>query len=184
MTYHSGNQMVDPYVVFEKARMHTGMHVADFGCGQTGHMIFPVSKIIGEGGVVYAVDILKKVLEQIKKRSASSAMINVQTVWGDLEIENGVAIPKKVLDVGLLINTLVQTDDHKKVLDNILPLFKDKARIVVVDWFKKGLVFGPSQDRFIDFEEIKNWAKQNGFAVQEEFDMGKYHKGLVLYKHV
>ena len=176
--------MVDPYVVFEKARILPGMHVADFGCGRTGHMVFPVAKIIGEMGVVYAVDILKNVLEQIKKRAASSAILNIQTVWGDLERENGIAIPKKILDVAFVVNTLVQTNNHAQVLDNILPLLKDKARIIIVDWAKKGLMFGPSDDRFIDFGEIKAWAQKNGLAVQEEFDMGKYHKGLVLYKHV
>ncbi len=181
--YHSGNQMVDPYVVFEKARILPGMHVADFGCGRTGHMVFPVSKIVGEMGVVYAVDILKNVLEQVKKRSASSAMLNIQIVWGDLERKNGVAVPKNILDVALLVNTLVQTNDHLQVLNNILPLLKEKSRIVVVDWAKKGLVFGPSDDRFINFDEVKSWAQKNGLAVQEEFEVGKYHRGVVLYKH-
>ena len=181
--YHSGNQMVDPYIIFDKARLHTGMHVADFGCGRTGHMIFPASKIVGDMGVIYAVDILKKVLEQVKKRSASSAIMNIQTIWGDLERKNGVAIPKNILDIALLVNTLVQTNDHEQVLNNILPLLKDKARIVIVDWKKKGLMFGPSDDRFIDFEEIKNWAGKNGLAVQEEFNVGQFHRGVVLYKH-
>lgn len=175
--------MVDPYVVFEKARILPGMHVADFGCGRTGHMVFPVAKIIGEMGVVYAVDILKNVLEQVKKRASSSAILNIQTVWGDLERKNGVAIPKKVLDAAFVVNTLVQTADHIQVLDNILPLLKEKARIVVVDWAKKGLVFGPSDDRFIDFEEVKSWAGKNGLAVQEEFELGQFHKGVVLFKH-
>ena len=183
MTHHSGNQMVDPYVVFEKARILSGMHVADFGCGRTGHMVFPVSKIVGEMGVVYAVDILKNVLEQVKKRAASSAILNIQTVWGDLERENGVAIPKKVLDVAFIVNTLVQTGNHVQVLDNVLPLLKKKARVVVVDWAKKGLMFGPSDDRFIGFGEVKSWAGKNGLAVQEEFELGQFHKGLVLYKH-
>ncbi len=181
--YHSGNQMVDPYIVFEKARLHSGMHVADFGCGQTGHLVFPAAKLIGEAGIVYAVDILKNVLEQITRRAASSSLLNVQPVWGDLERQNGVAIPKKILDVALLVNTLVQTSDHKQVLDNVLPLLKDKARIIIIDWFKKGLLFGPSDDRFINFSEIKFWAKQNGLVVQEEFSMGQYHRGVVLYKN-
>ncbi len=181
--YHSGNQMIDPYIIFEKARITSGMHVADFGCGRTGHMIFPIAKILSDTGIVYAVDILKDVLENIKRRAQENGLINIQTVWGDLERENGVAIPSRVLDVVLVVNTLVQTTNHIQVLDNVLPLLKEKARIVVVDWVEKGLVFGPNDDRYIDFLEIKNWAKQNGLAVQEEFGAGKYHRGVVLYKN-
>ncbi|MBU2542080.1 class I SAM-dependent methyltransferase [Patescibacteria group bacterium] len=183
MTYHSGNQMIDPYIIFEKARIIPGMHVADFGCGRTGHIIFPVAKVVGETGVIYAVDILKNVIECVKKRADENGLLNVQIVWGDLERVGGVAIPSRVLDVALFVNTLVQTTNHAQVLDNILPLLKSKARIVVVDWVKKGLIFGPSDDRFIDFTEIKNWANKNGLAVQEEFEMGKYHRGVVLFKH-
>ncbi|MFH1947575.1 MAG: methyltransferase domain-containing protein [Candidatus Magasanikbacteria bacterium] len=181
--YHSGNQMVDPYIIFEKARIVPGMHVADFGCGRTGHLVFPFAKLISDTGVIYAVDILKDVLENIKKRAQENGLINIQTIWGDLERDGGVAIPSRVLDIALVINTLVQTTNHIQVLDNILPLLKPKARIVVVDWVKKGLIFGPSDDRFINFSEVKNWAKQNGLVVQEEFEAGKYHRGVVLYKN-
>ena len=50
--YHSGNQMVDPYILFEKAHIQSGMHVADFGCGQTGHMVFPCAKQLGSKGIM------------------------------------------------------------------------------------------------------------------------------------
>ena len=69
MTYHSGNQLINPQVLFEKAHLRPGAHVADFGCGQTGHLVFPASKIIGEKGVIYAVDILRDILAQIDKRA-------------------------------------------------------------------------------------------------------------------
>jgi len=37
-------------------------------------------------------------------------------------------------------------------------------------------------ERYVDFEDIKNWSRLHGFVVQEEFDMGIYHHGLVLFK--
>ncbi|MEK7856546.1 MAG: hypothetical protein AAB288_10680 [Acidobacteriota bacterium] len=53
--YHSGHKLINPYLLFEKARLAPNMHIADFGCGDTGHLIFPAAKIIGEDGVVYAL---------------------------------------------------------------------------------------------------------------------------------
>lgn len=52
----------------------------------------------------------------------------------------------------------------------------------MVDWRKNSLPFAPPADKLVDFGEIKKWARNKGLAVQEEFDMGGYHHGVVLYK--
>ncbi|PIZ95605.1 MAG: hypothetical protein COX81_00535 [Candidatus Magasanikbacteria bacterium CG_4_10_14_0_2_um_filter_37_12] len=181
--YHSGNQMIDPYVLFQKAQLQSGMHVADFGCGQTGHIVFPAAKVLGEKGVMYAVDVLKSVLEIVGKRASINSLLNIHTVWSDLERIGKTAIPEKSLDLAFVINTLVQSDNRHAILEEARRLLKDKARLVIVDWSKKGLTFGPQDNRFVDFLDIKRWSQMHGFVVQEEFDMGRFHKGLVLYKH-
>ena len=175
--------MIDPQLIFEKAQLQPGMHVADLGCGQTGHIIFPAAKIIGSHGIVYAVDILKDVLEVIKKRAALSNLLNIQPVWSDLEWVGHTAIPERSLDIIFLVNTLVQSDNRHAILEESRRLLKKKSRLVVVDWTKKGLPFGPQDARFVNFKNIKDWSRLHGFSVQEEFDAGVYHHGLVLYKN-
>jgi len=182
MPYHSGNHLVDPQLLFEKIQLRSGMHVADLGCGRTGHIVFPASKILGERGLVYAVDVLKEVLETIGKRAATSAIHNVHTVWSDVEQYGKTAIPDKSLDAAFYVNTLVQTDDHVTPLKEAARLLKDKARLLVVDWSMEGLPFGPEDGRFIDFDKILEWAKKNNFALQEDFSVGKYHRGLVFFR--
>lgn len=175
--------MVDPEFLFQKAQIQPGMHVADLGCGRTGHIVFPVSKIVGEDGLVYAVDILKEVLEVVDKRAKASSILNVHTVWADLEQVGYTAIPDHSLDVGFLINTLVHAEDVGAMLKEAKRLLKDKSRLVVVDWYKEGLKFGPDDENFIDFEDVKNWTQENGMTLQEEFDVGRFHYGLVFYQH-
>lgn len=181
--YHSGNQMVDPYILFKKAHIQAGMHVADFGCGQTGHIVFPCAKKLGSKGIMYAVDIIKDVLRQIERRARSNSLLNIHTVWSDLEKVGHTAIPPKSLDVAFLVNTLVQVRDRNAVLDEVNRTLKEKSRLIVVEWIKKGLAFGPKDEDFIDFEIIDTWARNNNFVVQESFDMGMFHRGIVLYKH-
>ncbi|PIR74904.1 MAG: hypothetical protein CO030_03075 [Candidatus Magasanikbacteria bacterium CG_4_9_14_0_2_um_filter_42_11] len=181
--YHSGNQMVDPHILFEKAQIQQGMHVADFGCGQTGHLIFPCAKILGDRGIMYAVDILKDVLQQIEQRAKSISLMNVHSVWSDIEKEGHTAIPKHSLDVAFLVNTLVHVKERHAVLEEVNRLLKDKARLIVVDWIKKGLVFGPKDEQFINFQDIEQWAREHGFVVQEVFEVGRFHRGMVLYKN-
>jgi cyclopropane fatty-acyl-phospholipid synthase-like methyltransferase len=47
MTYHAGNAVIDPERLLAKSGLRAGMHVADFGTGRTGHMIFPAARIVG-----------------------------------------------------------------------------------------------------------------------------------------
>ena len=184
MTYHTGDTMIDPQVLFQYARLHEGMHIADFGCGKTGHIIFPASKVLGETGMIYAIDIMKPVLEIIKKRTQLNAHTNIHTIWTDLERLGKTAIQPTSLDAVFVINTLVQSQDAHAMLLEAKRLLKQKARLIVVDWQKKGLPFGPADERFIDFPALISWGKKHGFAVQEEFDMGPYHHGVVLFRHV
>lgn len=183
MSYHSGNQLVDPKQLFEKSELRAGMHIADFGCGRTGHVVFPASLVVGEKGVVYAVDVLKEVLESVKKRAKLENVVNVHTVWADIEKSEGVSIAKKTLDIAFLINVLYHFDYYKPTLDEAARLLKDKSKIVVVDWAAKLGGMGPHENRFVDFEKIKNWARKVGFGIQDDFAAGPYHRCLILYKN-
>jgi ubiquinone/menaquinone biosynthesis C-methylase UbiE len=176
--------MVDVEAVCAHARIFSGMHIADFGCGRTGHLVFPIAHAIGEHGVVYAVDIMKDVLENIRKRSANmSTLHHIHTVWADLELVGSTAIPEKTLDAGLLVNVLSQSNNRHAMLDEARRLLKDKGRLVIIDWSKKGLSFGPDEARFVDFEDMISWATMHGFVLQSEFPMGAYHRGIVLFRH-
>ncbi|MEK7084522.1 MAG: DnaB-like helicase C-terminal domain-containing protein, partial [Patescibacteria group bacterium] len=118
MSYHSGNELIDPYFLFEKVHLHPGMHVADFGCGRTGHIIFPAASVLGDNSIIYAVDILKDVLESIVKRAKMDGLLNIHPVWGDMERRGGVAIPARSLDVVFLVNALGHAGDRHAVLED------------------------------------------------------------------
>ncbi|MBU0661591.1 methyltransferase domain-containing protein [Patescibacteria group bacterium] len=184
MGFHNGNQLIDPYLIFKKAHVQPGMHVADFGCGRTGHMIFPLAKMIGEDSIIYAIDILKPVLATIEKRAKLESFLQVHTIWADIECVGGTAIASDSVDVVLFVNTLTHVNNRHGALEEARRVLKAKGRIVIVDWIKTGLSFSPADERFVDFIDIMRWARMHGFSVQEEFIAGKYHKGLVLYQHI
>lgn len=183
MYHNSGNQLIDPQLLFEKAQLRKNMYIADFGCGRTGHIVFPSAKIIGDHGIIYAVDIMKDVLENIIKRARMHNMSNVHTVWSDLESVGKTAIPEKSLDVIFMTNSLSHMKNRLNVLDEANRLLKDKSRLVIVDWLENDLTIAPKGDRLVDFSQIKTWAQSKNFTVQEEFPVGNYHLGIVLYKN-
>ena len=180
---HSGDQLVDPKLLFLKTHMQEGLHIADFGCGRTGHMVFPAAPIIGDSGMIYAVDILKDVLQNIDKRAKHLAFTNVYTVWSDVENVGKTAIPEKSLDIIFMVNILSQSSNRHAILLEAERLLKPKGRILVVDWKTEGLPFSPCKETCVDMENIAKWGRMTGFAVQEIFDVGTYHDGIILYRN-
>lgn len=178
------SHLLDPQLLFKKAQVQAGMHIADFGCGRTGHVVFPASLIVGEHGLVYAVDILKDVLESVRKRADTQALINIHTVWSDVERVGKTAIPAKSLDVVFLVNTLSHGQQSLTALEEADRLLRQKGRIVVVDWYKPAPSLGPKEEDFIDFDVIKSWATSKNYVVQEEFEAGMFHWGIVLFRQI
>lgn len=178
------SHLLDPQLLFQKSQLQPGMHVADFACGRTGHVVFPASIIVGEKGVVYAVDILKDILENIRKRASTEALTNIHTVWSDVEKVGKTAIPAKSLDIVFMVNALSHGPNSLLALEEANRLLRDKGRMVVVDWYKKAPSLGPEQKNFVNFDLVKSWATQNGYVVQEEFEAGVYYWALVLFRQM
>lgn len=183
MGYHRGHRMIDPYMLFRKGQVQSRMHVADFGCGRTGHIVFPMAEIVGEEGIVYAVDIIKDVLKVVRKRAKINNKENIHTVWADLEQVGYTSIPEDSVHVGYLVNTLFQSQDKTSVIKEVSRLLKEKSRLIVVDWKQKDISFGPDNKNYINFERVQELATEEDYTLQEEFEVGDYHHGLVFFRH-
>src|SRR3990167_10080103 len=103
---HAGSALLDPHAVFEKISLASGMRVADLGCGRTGHFVFPASRVVGDTGIVYAVEIVKNILESIQSRVRSEGYHNVQTVWSNIELAGKTPVPAGSLQACFLVNVL------------------------------------------------------------------------------
>lgn len=179
----SSNSLIDPQLLFAKCGLRAGMHIADFGVGRTGHLVFPAAAVVGKSGVVYAVDILKDVLDTVGKRAALDAVNNLYPVWGDITKPSGVMISPKSLDVVFMVNVLHNCADQTAPLREAMRLMRDKARLVIADWAKPLSNVGPSAAQMLDFSKIITAAKDAGFVLQEDTRLGNYHRALILYRH-
>lgn len=182
-TYHSGNQLLDPYVIMGKAQVQKGMHVADFGCGRTGHLVFPLAHLLGEESIVYAVDIMKPILVEIRKRAAMESFTQVHTIWSDIEKVGKTAIPEKTLDIVFIVTALSQVTNRHGVLEEAKRLLKNKGRIVIVDWIQTSIPIGPKTDHLVQFNDVITWANTRGLSLQDDEMISKYLRCVVLYKH-
>jgi len=178
----TGKELVDPFSLLEQAGIRAGMKVADFGCGTVGHYVFPASKLVGEEGKVYAVDILKSVLSAVLSRVKMESANNVETVWGDMERPNGIKLPDGSLDMGLLINNLSGTTQRQVMVKECARMVKHGGRLLLVDWKPTGMSFAPNPALKMSAEEAQKLAESVGLVLEKTLAPGKYHYGLLLRK--
>lgn len=178
----TGKELIDPFKVLEEAGIRMKMKIADFGCGTLGHYVFPASKMVGDEGKVYAIDILKSVLDSIESRKRTEGASNVETVWGDLETVNGIKIPTGSLDIGLLINNLFLSKHKEDMVKECVRTVKPGGRFVIIDWKPTGGSFGPDAEARVSADEAKKLAEGAGLKLEKEFVPGKYHYGFVYIK--
>ena len=125
-------QVLNIELILHKAGVGEGMTVADFGCG-TGHFVFPIARIVGGKGLVYAVDILKTALRSVKRRIELENFYNIKPIWSDFEIYKGTKIESSSLDVALLVNTLHQSKQKGAILREVNRTVKKGSVLLVIE---------------------------------------------------
>ena len=98
--------LFDIDLILSKMDIEEKQKVAELGCGNFGFFVWPLAKTVGRYGLVYAVDILKPNLDEIKRRAVHDNLPQVKTVWSNLEIFKATNIETSSLDNALLINVL------------------------------------------------------------------------------
>jgi len=177
-----GNALIDANLIITKVRVGEKTKIADLGCGASGHFIFAAAKIVGKKGLVYAVDILKTVLETINKRAKIENYDNVKTIWSNLEIFGATKIESGSLDIALLINTLYQSHKRAEIMREAIRMLKQGGKLVVAEWKNMVTPFGPPAEERVKRDLLIVAAKKLGLHQEEEFEAGQYHDGLIFIK--
>lgn len=177
-----GNTLLDINLILKKANIKENITVADLGCGSVGYFVFPLSKIIGDKGIVFAVDILKTALETIERKKKLENSANIKTIWSNLEIFQATSIESGLLDRAFLINTLYLSQKRVEIIRETARMLKKGGILTIVEWKNIKLPFGPPAEERVDEEALKIGAKKLGLKLEDEFIAGHYHYGLIFTK--
>lgn len=177
-----GNILLNTNLILEKAQIIEGMRIGDFGCGKTGHFVFPIAKLTGNKGRVYAIDILKTVLDNISKRIRQENVENIIPVWSDLEIFGATKIESNSLDLALLVNTLYLSQKRVEMLRETIRILKSNGRLLIAEWKSSSIPLGPPIEFRVKKDLLEKAAQKLGLLLVEEFEAGEYHFGLIFEK--
>ena len=116
----------NPRRKLKKFPLREGMAVVDYGCGP-GRYTLPIAKLVGPKGKVFAVDIHPLAITTVKRKAASEALTNVETILVD-SYDTGIQVAS--IDLVLLADTFHMISDRDA-------LFREIHRILKQD----GLLF-------------------------------------------
>ncbi|HEX73572.1 MAG TPA: class I SAM-dependent methyltransferase [Dehalococcoidia bacterium] len=106
-----------------------GQKVLDWGCG-SGNYTIPIARIIGEEGLVYALDKDKKTLDELMERAKLIDLRNIQRT--DTAGEPEIGLDNESVDVVLLYDVLhyyyfPRAEDRKRLLSEVYRVLKPNA---------------------------------------------------------
>ena len=168
-------EQILPYAGIEK-----GMVVADFGCGN-GYYPVAAAQIVGEQGVVYAVDIKDQSLEATMSAAKASKLKNIYTIRHDME-KPGVDIKENSCDAVILSGIMHLSNLQKNILRETYRVLKSAGRVIIIEWKKELLPFGPDIKHRIAPKEMNDMLVASGFRLQSEIPADTFHYALVFTK--
>jgi ubiquinone/menaquinone biosynthesis C-methylase UbiE len=172
---------INPQSVIENIDIRPGINVADFGCG-AGFYTLPIAKRIGAGGRVYAIDIRREVLEIIRSKARVEGILNVETMWRDLEAKEGSHLKEGSIDLVIISNILFQVESKEMLSREAFRILKSGGRVVLVEWAEDKKSLGPPLKHRVNRKEAEDLFLKAGFDFEKELEANSDHYGLVLKK--
>ena len=169
----------DPQKILDQFKLTTGRIVADLGSG-AGFYAIIAAKMVGPLGRVYAVDVLKDMLQKIKNEAVRSKLFNVEALWGNIEKLGGTRLADASVDVTLACNSLFQIEDKESFLLEVKRITRPDGRILVIDWKDSYGGLGPQPGHVVSSEVARSLFEKAGFTFERDIaDAGAHHYGLI-----
>jgi ubiquinone/menaquinone biosynthesis C-methylase UbiE len=166
----------------EQVFLEEGMKVADLGAG-VGAYTVPLAKKVGDTGKVYAVEVQKELLGNIRSNAEQAGVHNVEYLWGNIEQMGGSKIADHAVDLVVVANVLFQVEDKQGTVDEIRRILKIGGHVLVVDWRGSFDGMGPQQDMVLTAEAARALFEGSGFGFERIITTGSQHYGFLVTRN-
>jgi SAM-dependent methyltransferase len=119
-----------PALLHKALRLKPGDVVADVGAG-SGYHTFRLSKVVGDKGKVYAVDIQQEMLDLINKKAKRTKRTNIETVMGE---ETNPKLPPDSCDLILLVDVYHEFSHPYEMTQAMVKALKPGGRLAFVEF--------------------------------------------------
>jgi ubiquinone/menaquinone biosynthesis C-methylase UbiE len=173
---HSGKSrktLENPKEVLVKAGLEKGNFVLlDIGTG-SGYLSISALEIMGSDSTIYAVDSHEETIKILDSHLSEKEIKNIFAVKADAV--NEIPVKRDSVDICIMSNVVhgfVANGEMDKVLRNINSLLKDDGKLIIIDFNKKDMSFGPPLEIRINSDEIEDILEPYGYSLINSFDVG------------
>ncbi len=178
----SSKEILDSNRVLSVIGVKKGDTFLDAGCGD-GYMSLAASKIVGEEGKVYAVDVWEESINAFKEKIENNNIRNIDATVAD--ITQKIPVDDETIDIlymGNVLHGFVENNEVENVMKEIQRVIKQDGSFAVVEFKKEESTHGPPLHVRITPKEVEEIVKNYGFTVKEVEEVGTYHYAIILVK--
>jgi predicted methyltransferase len=180
--YDPTRKFMEPEKVLFLAGLSIGQTFADLGSG-SGFYTLAASKIVGERGTVYSVDILESALDHVSAEARLKNARNIKTMACDLEQKKACSqILDGSVDMVLLANITHQIKNRTNLFEEAYRMLKSGGKLLVIEWNDQPGPIGPVAADRIAQAEVESAAKSATFKPAGNLRADIYHYGLTFIK--
>jgi|GEM_PF-150225 len=168
-------QFLNPDIILDKVGLRKEMVLTDLGCG-TGYFTIPASRRVKK---VFALDVQQGMLDILRDKIEEQEISNIEAILSE---EACLPLPDSSVDVLLMGNVFHELEDRNSILNEVKRILTGEGKLVIIDWLKIEMDFGPPVEERLTAEEVVSICKDNGFEVLGQSDAGPYNYLLIFGK--
>jgi len=164
--------MQDPELVFAELNLKEGNYFLDLGCGPGDYSI-RASELIGDSGIVYALDRNHDAIVDLRDKVVSVGLKNIKAEVCD--ISGPLPVKDSSIDICLIstvLHSLNLADVEKNLFGEIRRVLKPDGRAAIIECKKEVQPFGPPMSMRISPEELERTITPHGFERISLGDLG------------
>ena len=161
-------ELLPPGPTLRKFGLRPGMTFVDIGAG-TGFFSREAADIVGQEGIVYALDMSPEMLEILKRNGVPR---NTRVI---LSGEYRLPMPDEVGDLTLLSTVLHENTDMKRLLAEAIRVTGKAGTVAIVEWKKQDEEIGPPSAERIDKEDLLHALSDYRIVAQGDLNKSHYY---------
>jgi ubiquinone/menaquinone biosynthesis C-methylase UbiE len=177
----SSFDLINSDILKDVLPVKSGSVVLDLACGKGIYSMF-LSEIIGDTGLVYAVDLWQEGLQVLNKKIEDKNINNILPMLNDATEE--IEIDDYSVDVCLMATVLHDFEEMNKsgaVLEQMKTILKPGGHLAVIEFKKIDGPPGPPKKIRLSEDETEKMVAGYGFRTVRTEDIGEYNY-LMLFK--
>jgi ubiquinone/menaquinone biosynthesis C-methylase UbiE len=140
-----------------------GATVVDIGAG-VGYFTWRLANLVGPSGKVYANDIQPEMIRMLEKNIKERGLTNVKPILGKVDDP---LLPKRAIDLALLVDVYHEFSEPQKMLDRIRESLKPDGRLVLLEYRKEDPKIPIRPEHKMTVAEVKAEVEPEGFRLDK-----------------